>query len=232
MPHVDNDADHLLLDQSSVLVFDIDDTLYLERSYVRSGFDAVGRYLEATMALPGLAEDLWLDFIAGVRGDAFNRALLRHGIEADPKLISTLVEVYRTHFPTIDLAYDAHEFLGRLNGRRAAAITDGPGESQRMKVAALGLERYLNPILVTAELGPGLSKPHHRAFQLIEDAFDVPPSRCIYIGDNPTKDFIAPLARGWTSIRVRRAASLHQILSTPPGVVEITSLAASRNASG
>ena len=39
-----------------VLVFDIDDTLYLERDYVRSGFGAAGRWARS----PSSASPIWL----------------------------------------------------------------------------------------------------------------------------------------------------------------------------
>ena len=54
------------------VAFDLDDTLYLERDYVRSGFRAVAEY--AVRGADVSAEDaftfLWHDFLAGVRGSA------------------------------------------------------------------------------------------------------------------------------------------------------------------
>lgn len=219
-----SDPTGLLLAEDAVIVLDVDDTLYLEATYVRSGFEAVGQHLAAAHGVAGASAKLWDDFVAGVRGSAFDRVLVANGVEPDHGLIAELVEVYRTHRPAIGLTPDAEAFLRWLDGRPAAAITDGPAESQRAKIEALGLDRFLDPIIVTAELGAGMSKPHHRAFEMIEDAFGALPSHCRYLADNPAKDFVAPLARGWGAIRVRRPSGLHFRVPTPPGVAEVGSL--------
>ena len=39
---------------ASVIVFDLDDTLYLERDFVRSGFAAVDRWVSDRFAISGL----------------------------------------------------------------------------------------------------------------------------------------------------------------------------------
>lgn len=214
-----------VLTDDTIIVLDIDDTLYLEESYVRSGFAAVGRHMEVALGATGVGDTLWSNFLAGVRGDAFDQALPAHGVDPTRELIGTLIEVYRNHRPEIELAPDAEAFLHGLDGRPAAAITDGPAESQRRKAEALGLDRFLDPIIVTADLGPGFSKPHHRAFEIVEQAFGAPASRCMHVGDNPAKDFVAPQARGWSSIRLRRPASLHVAEPTPAGVAELDSFA-------
>jgi putative hydrolase of the HAD superfamily len=209
--------------ESAVVVLDVDDTLYLERSYVRSGFEAVGRHAAAELGVAGMAETLWSGFEAGVRGDAFDRALEAHGIDPDRDLIAALVRCYREHEPTIELLSDATAFLSRLAPRPAAAITDGPAVSQRAKVVALGLDRWLDPVVVTSELGEDCGKPSPAAFEHVERVLGVRPDRCWYIGDNPLKDFVAPLERGWTAVRIRRPGALHLGHPTPSKVLEIRS---------
>ncbi|MDB5525364.1 MAG: putative hydrolase of the superfamily, partial [Rhizobium sp.] len=41
---------------TAVLVFDLDDTLYLERDFARSGFRATGDWLKNTMGIDSLAQ--------------------------------------------------------------------------------------------------------------------------------------------------------------------------------
>ncbi|MEL7208731.1 MAG: hypothetical protein AAGK32_10970, partial [Actinomycetota bacterium] len=48
------------------MVFDIDDTLYLERDYVRSGFNAVGEHVESQFGTAGVGRRAWELFIEGV----------------------------------------------------------------------------------------------------------------------------------------------------------------------
>ena len=63
------------------VVFDLDDTLYLERDYVRSGFFAVGRYLEERHDLQGFESAAWQEFEAGRRGDIFDHDSMKTGWE-------------------------------------------------------------------------------------------------------------------------------------------------------
>ncbi|MFV0258213.1 MAG: HAD-IA family hydrolase [Acidimicrobiales bacterium] len=212
------------LDPTAVVVVDLDDTLVLERDYVRSGFAAVGRHLHTTRGWSGVAADLWRGFQAGVRGDAFDRVLTARGHEPDPDLIAELVTVYRDHRPQLELCPDAARFLARLGSRPVAVITDGPVRSQRAKIDALGLGDGTVLVVATGDLGPGRSKPHPAGYERVERLLGVEANRCCYVGDHPGKDFVTPLRRGWRAIRVRRPGSLHQGMATPPGVVEVASL--------
>lgn len=214
----------LTVDLNAIVVLDIDDTLYLEREYVRSGFEAVGQELARSHGCRDMAAHLWADFEAGTRGDTFDRALRQAGIEPTSDLVAHLIDRYRTHKPAISLLDDARRFLERVGRRPKAAITDGPGPSQRAKASALGLDEQLDLIVVTVDLGPGLGKPAPDAYLLVEQAFSAGPERCWYIADNPAKDFVVPLARGWQPVRIRRPGSLHEMIDTPKGVAEILSL--------
>lgn len=192
------------------VVFDIDDTLYLERDYVRSGFLAVDALLRARR-LEGFFEKAWEAFQSGLRRTIFDETLAAMGHSGQPELIAEMVEAYRGHVPTLALLPDAAECLNRLHTKVAlAAITDGPLASQRAKAAALDLARWCRPIVCTEELGPGLGKPHVAAFQLIESETGHRGSQCAYVADNPVKDFKAPAALGWRTVRIRRPGGLHE----------------------
>lgn len=191
------------------IVFDVDDTLYLERDYVRSGFNAVGAMLERERGIPDFAELAWAKFLNGARSTIFDEVLAELGIGG----IATteLVDLYRAHQPSIELLEDARECLHALASVAAlAVVTDGPGESQHAKIRALGLQQWIPHCIVTADLGPGHCKPEPAAFILAEEAAGCLGAQCAYIADNPHKDFIAPKARGWTTWRVRRPGGLHE----------------------
>jgi putative hydrolase of the HAD superfamily len=197
---------------SRVVVFDIDDTLYLERDYVRSGFRAVGAWARRTLGVPDLADRAWAAFESGVRATIFDAALGGVGIEATPELMARLVACYREHQPDITLLSDSRACLEALDTDRDAAvavITDGPLASQSAKARSLGLATWSQTVIYTEALGAGFGKPHHRAFEQVEDRLGMPGDRCTYIADNPAKDFVAPRARGWATIRVRRPRALH-----------------------
>jgi putative hydrolase of the HAD superfamily len=155
----------------------------------------------------------WAEFEGGGRGDIFDRVISSAGRPVDPAVIAELVRRYREHAPSIALLPDARACLETLKGKVAmAAVTDGPLASQRAKVAALGLDAWLAPIVITTELGPGMGKPHPHPFRIVEQATGSSGAACAYVADNPTKDFAGPATLGWRTVRVRREAGLHREL--------------------
>ncbi len=75
----------------------------------------------------------------------------------------------------------------------------------------LELTTWFEPIVFTAELGTGFSKPSPRGFQLVQESFEDPPGAYAYVADNPNKDFAGPHSLGWRTVRVRRPGSLHEM---------------------
>lgn len=206
-----------------LVVFDLDDTLFLERDYVRSGFRAVGEYARRELGLRGFFRDAWRLFRAGERKLIFNRVLAERGVSPEPRLIRALLARYRAHLPRLRLCPDARRFLARRpEGVEVGVITDGRPQAQRAKVRALGLDRLVGEIVITGRWGPRYAKPHPRAFRRMERRFRLRGSACVYVGDNPAKDFQAPLALGWSVWRLRRPGGLHA--SAPsPGVPAVRS---------
>ncbi len=200
---------------SLVVVCDLDDTLYLERDYVASGFKAVGDWAEEQLSLADFGHVAWQLFLAGRRERIFDAVLQELGV-GDSGLIQQMVAVYRGHKPAITLRNDVHDFLGggyELGG--LAIVTDGYREAQENKIAALQLDELgFSPIVVTDVWGRDYWKPHPRAFRLIADGFDSKSSRFVYIADNAAKDFLAPNQLGWATVQISRPGGLHT--SEPP----------------
>lgn len=197
--------------QPLVIVCDLDDTLYLERNYVASGFRAVGEWAKKQLALSDLGDAAWAFFEAGRREQIFDVALQESGVNADSKLIEQMVAVYRGHKPIIALQDDVCGFLGRgypLEG--LALVTDGFREAQQNKIAALGIEKLgFSPIVITDTWGRQFWKPHQRAFRHVEECFQLPSCNFVYIADNAAKDFLAPNQLGWTTVQISRPGGLH-----------------------
>ena len=197
------------------LVFDIDDTLYDEREYVRSGFFAVAQVAghsdgEAT----ALADWLGTAFEAGIRGDTFDR--LRASFPEVGGRVSTaaLVDAYRAHLPDIALSTGVPEMLDRLEalGLRLGVLSDGHAASQMAKVAALGLERWFDPILLTGSREPRFAKPGTAGFEAIAQGWRLAASELVYVADNPEKDFAGPRRLGWMTVRLAHPRQLRHRL--------------------
>ena len=190
----------------ALVAFDLDDTLYLETDFVRSGFAAV----EEALGVRGLAATAWTLHEGGLRGSVLGEALRRHGRVATDEMRA--VAIYRAHPPRIELAPDAAETLVSLalDPRfELALITDGFAATQRNKIKALGVGQWIRTMVLTDELAPDRAcwKPHAAAFRRVQASAECPTVR-VYVADNPRKDFDAPVRLGWHTVRLRRPGGL------------------------
>ncbi|WP_341975743.1 HAD family hydrolase [Microbacterium sp. LTA6] len=192
-----------------VYVFDLDDTLYLERDYVQSGFAHIGNVARDLYGVDGVGDHAWSLFEKGVRGNTFDLIVDRFSLP--PEATRLLIGEYRDHDPVITLQPDAQSYLSNLpdDAVGTGVITDGYAGGQWRKLRALKLDAVLDNIVVTGEHGQDWTKPSENAFRLIESKFSRPGIEFVYFGDNPKKDFHAPRQLGWRTVRVRRPLGLH-----------------------
>jgi putative hydrolase of the HAD superfamily len=188
------------------VVFDLDDTLYLERDYVRSGFQHVaGLVATSGEEMHELAAWLWRAFEDGVRGDTFDRLIATHPELAGRVTPAELVAAYRGHPPSISLLPGVTDLLGHLRARsqRLGVLSDGPLASQHQKAEALRLEEWFDPILFTGSRPEGFAKPGVLGFEWIASRWRLPNAELAYVADNPLKDFVGPRRLGWLTVRLR-----------------------------
>lgn len=190
---------------TEIVVFDLDDTLFPERQFVRSGFKAADEWLSKDRAMSGFFEAAWRIFEGGGRNTVFDQALRELGAADDRGLVSKLVEVYRAHKPTIELFADARWALEHCrSGAKLGLLTDGYLLTQKNKVEALGIAAAFDALVYTDELGRENWKPSPVPFLKLMGAFPAKNARYTYVGDNPAKDFAAPKALGWATIQILR----------------------------
>lgn len=202
------------------IVFDMDDTLYAERSFAFSGFAAVAEAFAAELGDPvSAAVEMRALFDSQDRRRVFNAILECRGVSGqEAVLVPRMVKVYRSHRPLIEFYADAAAALARLRPRyRLGLITDGPALMQSVKVEALGLGERLDEIILTDALGSGFGKPNKRAFELIAERLGVAASACAYVADNASKDFVAPNALGWLSVKIGRPDGLYGVVAAAAG---------------
>jgi putative hydrolase of the HAD superfamily len=190
----------------TTLVFDLDDTLFPEREFVQSGFKAVDEWLRTTRSIQDFQEAASTEFSAGVRGNIFNLALQRLGVLDEPGLVRQMVEVYRAHKPTIRLFADAAWALDHFAGtKQLGLLTDGYLAVQQRKVAALGIAHRFAAMVFSDEAGREAWKPSAIPYEKVMTKLQRRGNECVYVGDNPAKDFMAPKALGWRTVQIRRA---------------------------
>jgi putative hydrolase of the HAD superfamily len=189
------------------VVFDLDDTLYPERDYVLSGLEAVAAWAESRLGTPAVQNltELRTLFERGVRGTVFNVWLDAHGLR-DQRLVTDLVQIYRTHRPTISPFPEVPALLTSLRQRcLLGLVSDGFGTVQRQKLTALRLQEHFAAVVFSDDLGPHAWKPNPEPLvRVLQDLGGIDPWHSIYVADNPAKDFIAARRAGMASIRVRR----------------------------
>lgn len=190
------------------VIFDFDDTLYSEKQYVRSGYKAVAKLLGDE----ALADRLWIYFENGK--PAIDELLDELGL-LDRK--DECLEVYRGQMPEIAL-YDG--VVGMIEdlkakGIKVGIITDGRPEGQRNKVKALGLDRLIDDIIITDELGgTQFRKPCDIAFRIMQRRWGIPFEQLVYVGDNAEKDFQAPKQLGMRTLYFENEDGLYTTSST------------------
>lgn len=202
------------------IIFDLDDTLYLERDFAFSGFAAVAEAFADLLGDPATATDQMRRLFDGPqRARVFNALLAERGLPADAGRIAAMIDVYRNHRPTLSLLPDAERLLARAAaaGLRTGLITDGPPRTQWNKIDALGLRERLDETVVTSELGPDAGKPSPLVFEEITRRLGVRHEECLYVADNPAKDFVAANALSWRTVQVRRAQGVYRDTPAAPG---------------
>ena len=200
-----------ILGPIKAIVFDLDDTLYPELQYVKSGFAAIaGRLAGSQGDADQVYQMLWKAVEEGPRDRVFNRVLEQLGQDDDRQVIAELVGQYRCHRPRLQLDEQVKELLERLRGSyKLGLISDGYMPAQRLKVEALGLEGFFDHIIFTEQLGRAYWKPAARAFELMAEALDCQQKSCVYVADNPAKDFVGPNGLGWHTVQLKRADGVH-----------------------
>ena len=199
------------------VIFDLDDTLYSEKQYVRSGYKAVAKLLGDEF----LADRLWLYFDNGK--PAIDELLNELGcIERKEECL----EAYREQIPEITLYDGVVDLILELKskGIKVGIITDGRVSGQKKKIQALGLDKLIDDIIITDELGgTQFRKPCDIAFRIMQRRWRIPFEQMMYVGDNAGKDFQAPRQLGMRSLHFKNENGIYSG-SEVPNVKQILAL--------
>lgn len=188
-----------------ILIFDLDDTLYEEMSFVISGFRAVARHGREMFKWDDVES---LEFLiktlqAEGRGRVFDRWLETYGRMSKANLNDAL-RIYRHHTPTIEIFPAAQRVLDLYRQRTPLyLVTDGHKIVQRNKIRALNIWDDFRRIFITHRFGIHNAKPSIHCFNLIRQAEGCDWRSMVYVGDNPHKDFVNLKPLGVLTVRVK-----------------------------
>lgn len=186
------------------IIFDLDDTLYSEKEYVKSGYRKIASFLNETVDVYSALCNYFEKGLPAI--DCVLEDIGRLDLK------DRCVEIYREHIPDIKLYEGVADLIGKIkkNGIKVGIITDGRENGQENKIKALGLDALVDDIIITDKLGgEQFRKPNDISFRIIQNRWKVPFEELVYIGDNLGKDFIAPIQLGMVSVWYRNKDGLY-----------------------
>ena len=232
----------------SVVLFDLDDTLFAHRAAVAAGIQkhvsTLGSpygSLDADTTVSfwhDLEETHYHSYLAGrldFEGQRQARArdfAARHGVALDDEAASvwfaTYFERYVESWALHDDALPCLDALtARIPGVRFGLITNGDLAFQTRKVTTVALDQRVEHVIASGELG--VVKPDPAIFLHACSVFGVAPGDAAYVGDRLRTDAIGAARAGLTGVWLDRTGE------TPPpadaadaaaaGVLRIASLA-------
>jgi putative hydrolase of the HAD superfamily len=183
-----------------VIVFDLDDTLYDELDFVKSGFKEIANYLK---------DEKYYNFMIDIfksegSGKIFDKLIDKFGLDVD---INKLIDIYRFHKPNITLSSESLNLLYFVKNMKTALISDGHYIMQKNKYEALGLDEFIKYPVFTDFYHT--KKPELKPYQMVMDKYKNE-ENFIYISDNPKKDFIAIKELGWIGIRYKNKIGIYR----------------------
>ena len=174
------------------VVFDLDDTLYMENEFVEYGLKNAANVAETVYGIVNANEKI-RSLYQESKANVFDRLVNAEKIKDKEIAVAGLVKAYRNCEPkNLHCNPGVLDLLKTLKkkGVRTGIITDGFADVQKSKIKALGIQEYIDKIVITDELG-GVQcrKPNPIGFEKMLKMLDAKPHEMVYIGDNPNKDF-------------------------------------------
>ena len=174
------------------VVFDLDDTLYMENEFVEYGLKNAANVAETVYGIVNANEKI-RSLYQESKANVFDRLVNAEKIKDKEIAVAGLVKAYRNCEPKSLRCNPGVLYLLKTLKKKEmhmGIITDGFADVQKSKIKALGIQEYIDKIVITDELG-GVQcrKPNPIGFEKMLKMLDVKPQEMVYIGDNPNKDF-------------------------------------------
>lgn len=177
------------------IVFDLDDTLYNEIDFLVSAYKYISTQID-----PASSDQIFYELFTVYKsgGNAFDYIIKK--FTNKKYTVDFLLSLYRNHFPKISLKNGVVDLLSNIKKKngKIGIITNGRSITQRNKIQALGIDKFIDITIVSEEIG--FEKPDREVYiSFLKNNFL---SQFYYIGDNPRIDFITPKKLGWCCIGI------------------------------
>jgi len=169
----------------SAVMFDLDDTLYPENEYKRSGF----RHVAKLMA----DEDFIWNLLTKLDSES-ERPIT--------EVVNYLVREYREHEPDIECYDDVEPVIKALREcYKIGLITNDRFGVQSRKLEALGIAHLFDVVVYAT---PPDMKPSTKPYELAIERLGVEAEQCVYVGDNLEVDFVGANALAIRTVLIER----------------------------
>ncbi len=200
------------------IFFDIDDTLFSTSVFAekarRGAIEAMigaGMQAEQQVAMREL-EEVIAEFSSNYGGH-FDKVLDRLGPESHAGhnraviVAAGVVAYHETKWRELKVHDDVYEVLKWLSttGLLRGVVSAGITIKQAEKLVRLGVLEFLTPSAIFFTDQVGFSKPNPKLYRRVLQRLSLQPTRCLYVGDNPTHDIDPCNREGWSTVRIRRS---------------------------
>ena len=203
----------LKLDDIDVIGFDLDDTLHSFKAATSSATKDVLLHLSSSFALcyaelRSEYEEILkamqkTNFTENKPSSEYRRSrfqkLLSHFCIDDAHVETTLKdydEALAMHLCAKPFAENVLEVSVKL-GKRVIVITEGPTDAQQLTLDRLGLSKWISNLFTSAMYETSKTED---LFTIALDSVGCEAHRCIYVGDNPERDYFPSLQLGINAI--------------------------------
>jgi putative hydrolase of the HAD superfamily len=214
------------------ILFDLDDTLYPLREFIRSGFAAAARHLENSRRI-GRGEAfrfLSRASVGAAHGRELRACATHFGLPQT--IVPELVQVIRDHVPSIALPLRSRAVLEAMRLEwRIGIVTDGAPDIQARKVAALGIESLIDCVVYANAVGDRRGQPKRNPFLAAASGLRVAVERTVFVGGDAGCDAFGAGRLGMRTIHVSRRcgtaiAPVHRADATVETLAEVPAVAA------
>jgi putative hydrolase of the HAD superfamily len=197
-----------MIEKNKAVIFDLDDTLYPQIEYTRqcllytSGFIAEFSnhpQKEIEDVLIRILKDKGIEY-HHIYDDLFKEI----NFNGMPYLKEILNKFWQCK-PQLHVYENTCEVLEELKKHFILALlTDGHVKIQEYKIDTLNLRSFFDYILITDSLGIENRKPSVKPYEVLLDKINLFPYNCVYVGNDPNKDFIGAKKMGLKTIRINQ----------------------------
>ncbi len=216
------------------IFFDVDDTLFSTSAFAEKARYAscvamhqAGLKLEPQVLMDELREVV-SEFSSNYDhhfDQLLRRLPKRHYKGVNPAVImaAAVIAYHDTKMRELVPFPDAIRLLSDLAGLEVVRgiITNGLTIKQAEKLLRLGVYPYLTPTAIYISEQIGINKPNVKLYRRACSDLNLKPSRCIYVGDHPTRDIDPANALGMITVRLRTGGKHDAVAGATPARHEV-----------